>query len=126
MSFNWELYIHLADELISYQENADLREAHLRSAISRGYYGIFCIARNHLVAKNTSIPRFDTHKFVREEYQKLPRNVEKKIGKNLRRLSKERNDADYENDADINVSRAKTALDLSKRTLEKLRQIGAV
>jgi len=126
MSFNWELYIQLADRLIYYQENADLREAYLRSAISRCYYGIFCIARDHLVAKNISIPRVDTHKFVRGRYQRLPRNVEKKIAKNLRRLWKERKDADYENEADIDVQRAKTALDLSKRTLEKLRQIGAV
>jgi len=126
MSFNWELYIQLADRLIYYQENADLREAYLRSAINRCYYGIFCIARDHLIAKNISIPRVDTHKFVRERYQRLPRNVEKKIAKNLRRLWKERKDADYENEADIDVQRAKTALDLSKRTLEKLRQIGAV
>ncbi|RZB28783.1 MAG: hypothetical protein AEth_01785 [Candidatus Argoarchaeum ethanivorans] len=126
MSFNWELYVQLADEFISYQENADLREAHLRSAMSRCYYGIFCIARNHLFVKNTSIPRVDTHKFVREQYQRSPRNVEKKIGKNLRRLWKERKDADYENDTDINVSRAKTALDLSKRTLEKLRQMETI
>ncbi|RLG27175.1 hypothetical protein DRN76_00250 [Methanosarcinales archaeon] len=126
MSFYWELYIQLADELTSHQEKLDLREAYLRSAMSRCYYGIFCIARNHLIAKGISIPRVDTHKFVREQYQRLPRNVEKKIGKNLCRLWKERKDADYENDADINVSKAKTALDLSKRTLGKLRQMGTV
>lgn len=126
MSFNWELYIQLADELISYQEDADLREAYLRSAVSRCYYGIFCIARNHLIAKNVPIPRVDTHKFVRERYQKLPRNAEKKIAKNLRRLWKERKDADYEDEADIDIKRAKTALDLSKRTLKNLQQIGAI
>lgn len=64
MSFNWELYIQLADELISCQEKVDLREAYLRSAMSRSYYGIFCIARNHLIAKNIPIPRVDTHKFA--------------------------------------------------------------
>ena len=126
MSFNWKLYIQLADEFISYQEKIDLREAYLRSAMSRCYYGIFCIARNHLIAKNIPIPRVNTHKFVRESYQRLPRNVEKKIAKNLRRLWKERKDADYEDEADIDVQRAQIALDLSKRTLERLRQIGAV
>ncbi|CAD6493975.1 MAG: hypothetical protein CHKLHMKO_00593 [Candidatus Argoarchaeum ethanivorans] len=126
MSFYWDLYIQLADELISYQENADLREAHLRSAMSRCYYGIFCIARNHLIAKGVFIPRVNTHKFVREKYKGSAHNVEKKIGKNLGRLWKERKDADYENDTDINVSRAKSALDLSKRTLEKLRQMRTV
>lgn len=126
MSFNWELYIQLADELISCQEKVDLREAYLRSAMSRSYYGIFCIARNHLIAKNIPIPRVDTHKFVRERYQGLSRNMEKKIAKNLRRLWKERKDADYEGEASIDAQRAKTALDLSKRTLEKLQQIAAV
>jgi uncharacterized protein (UPF0332 family) len=125
MSFNWESYIQLADE-ISYQGKVDLREAYLRSAMSRCYYGIFCIARNRLTAKNIPIPRVDTHRFVRERYQRLPRNVEKKIAKNLRRLWNERKDADYEDETGIDVQRAKTALDLSKRTLKKLRQIGAI
>lgn len=43
MSFKWELYIRLADELISCQEKVDLREAYLRSAMSRSYYGIFAV-----------------------------------------------------------------------------------
>ncbi|MCL0073756.1 hypothetical protein M1O50_02565 [Dehalococcoidia bacterium] len=126
MSFDWESYIHLGDELVSYQQESDLQEAYLRSAMSCCYYGIFCIARNHLIARNLPIPRIDTHKFVRERYQGLPRNVEKKIAKNLRRLWNERKVADYENQADIDIQRAKAALDLSKRTLEQLRKIGAL
>ena len=126
MSFNWELYIQLADELVSYQQELDLQEAYLRSAMSRCYYGIFCIARNHLIAKKISIPKVDTHKFVRESYQRSSSNVEKKIAKNLRRLWKERKDADYEGEASIDLNRTETALDLSKRTLGKLRQIGAI
>ena len=126
MSFSWESYIQLGDELVSSKQESDLQEACLRSAISRCYYGIFCIARNHLIAKDVPIPRIDTHRFVRESYQRLPRNVEKKIAKNLRRLWNERKVADYENQADIDIQRAKAALDLSKRTLEELRQIGAL
>jgi len=126
MSFNWELYIQLAEELISYQENTDLQEAYLRSAMSRCYYSIFCIARNHLIARNIPISRVDTHKWVRERYQKSTGSIEKKIAKNLRRLWKERKDADYEDEADIDIQRARTALELSKRTLKSLRQIGAM
>ncbi|MCL0076620.1 hypothetical protein M1O12_01130, partial [Dehalococcoidia bacterium] len=92
----------------------------------RCYYGIFCIAKNRLNSKGISIPWVDTHKFVRKSYQGLPRDVEKKIAKNLRRLWKERKDADYEGEASIDLKRAETALDLSKRTLEQLRQIGAL
>ena len=126
MNFNWKLYIDLADKLISYQGKVHLREAYLRSAMSRCYYGIFCIARNHLIAKNIPISRVNTHKFVREKYQRSTRNIEKKIAKNLRRLWKERKDADYEDEANIDFQRAKTALELSNRTLKSLRQIGAM
>ena len=65
MSFSWESYIQLGDELVSSKQESDLQEACLRSAISRCYYGIFCIARNHLIAKDVPIPRIDTHRFVR-------------------------------------------------------------
>jgi uncharacterized protein (UPF0332 family) len=133
MSFNWELYIQLAEELISYQGKVDLQEAYLRSAMSRCYYSLYCIARNHLIAKDilTSEDLRDApHQRVRDEYHELSRkssrNVEKKIARNLGRLWKERIDADYKDEADIDVQRAKTALDLSKRTLEKLREIKAV
>lgn len=126
MSFNWELYIQLAESLVSYQQDPNLQEAYLRSAMSRCYYGIFCIARNHLIAKNVPIPRIDTHKSVRECYQRLSSNVEKKIAKDLRRLWMARKDADYEDEASIDLKRAETALALSKRTLDRLRQIGAV
>jgi uncharacterized protein (UPF0332 family) len=126
MSFNWESYIQLADGLVSYQQELDLQEAYLRSAMSRCYYGIFCTARNYLIAKNVPIPRIDTHKFVMESYQRSSSNVEKKIAKDLRRLWKERKDADYEDEASIDLKRAETALALSRRTLEILRQIEAV
>ena len=126
MSFDWESYIQLADELLSYQQESDLQEAYLRSAMSRCYYGIFCIARNYLIAKNVPIPRIDTHKFVRDSYQKSSSNVERKIADNLRRLWVARKDADYENEASIDLKRAKTTLNISKSTLTKLRQIGAL
>lgn len=44
MSFDWEDYIRLSEELI--KKTGALEEANFRSSISRGYYGVFCIARN--------------------------------------------------------------------------------
>lgn len=127
MRFNWELYIDLANTLINVAKTQrTLEEAYLRSAMSRAYYGIFCIARNFLIRKGKTIPKIDTHKFIRCEYQKSQNRVEKKIAKNLRRLWKERKDADYEDKANIDVQRARIALDLSKRTLKNLQQIGAI
>lgn len=125
MIFDWNLYLQLAEELISHQKTGDLREAYLRSAISRSYYGVFCIARNFLVNKGTTIPKVDTHKFVRDTYWKSPNREEKKIGKSLHNLWLDRKDADYENNAHIDVNRAKTAHQMASQIMDNLRKIGA-
>lgn len=126
MSFDWKSYVQLADELISYQRTSSLQEAYLRSAISRSYYGAFCIARNLLTSRGITIPRTDTHKFVRTEYQKSPTRTEKEIGDNLRRLWRERKEADYEDGANIDTNRARTAHQLATRILSKLRDTGEI
>jgi len=126
MSFDWKLYITLAEELINYRTNSDLQEACLRSSISRGYYGVYCIARNFLIKKGKTIPKTDSHKFVREEYQNNPSLVEKKIAKNLKRLLGERKEADYDEEAELDLNRARTALLLCQETLQYLKKIGAI
>ena len=126
MNFDWSLYIQLADELISHQKTPDLLEAYLRTAISRSYYGVFCIARNSLVSRGATIPKVDTHKFVRDKYWKSPNRAEKKIGKDLLELWRERKDADYEDGATIDINRARTAYEMAKRILERLRNVGAI
>jgi len=126
MSFDWSLYIKLAEELITYAQTGKLEEASLRSAISRAYYGVFCIARNFLRSKGEIIPKVDTHKFVREHYEGSSDERERKIGENLARLWKNRKDSDYEDTADIDTKKAKTAIILAKRVLESLKQIGAM
>lgn len=123
MSFNWESYIKLAGDLINYQKTPDIKEAYLRSSMSRSYYGIFCIARNLLKRRGVTIKKIDTHRFVREEYQNSTNRIEKKVAKDLSRLWKERKDADYEDIAVINMKRAKTALYLSRRTLSILKKL---
>jgi len=126
MSFDWGLYIQLADELINQQRTQTLQEAYLRSSISRSYYGVFCIARNFLISKRVIIPRVDTHKFVREQYLNSPDKTKKKIGKDLYNLLRERKDADYENTATVDIKRARTAHQLSIQILNRLRDIGAI
>ena len=125
MSFDWGLYIQLADELINQQRTQTLQEAYLRSSISRSYYGVFCIARN-FISKRVGIQRFDTHKFVREQYRNSQDKTEKKIGKDLQSLWHEMKVADYENSATININRARTAYQLSIQILNRLRGIGAI
>ncbi len=120
MSFDWKLYVQLADELINHQKTQGLQEAYLRSAISRSYYGVFCIARNFLISKSVAIPRVDTHKFVREKYWNSTDRAEKKIGKDLLGLWQERKDADYKDSATVDINRARTAHQLAIRILNRL------
>lgn len=125
MNFDWSLYIQLADELITHQRTPDLHEAYLRTAISRSYYCVFCISRNLLVKRGVTIRKVDTHRFVRDNYWKSPDRIEKKIGKDLLNLWRERKEADYEDGANVDINRAKTAHQLAIRILEKLKAIGA-
>ena len=125
MSFDWKLYVQLAEELITLHQTGGLQEACLRSALSRAYYGVFCTARNHLKGRGINIPPVDTHKFVRKEYLTSSDKKDMEIGEHLKRLWKYRKDADYEDSADICVARAKEAIELAKRTLAKLKEIGA-
>ena len=126
MSFDWKLYVQLADELITFHRTPSFQEAYLRTAISRSYYGVFCIARNFLIGKGISIPRVDTHKFVREQYQTSKNRAEREIGSSLNRLWRRRKDADYEDGVTIDINEARTAHQMALRTMDNLTNIGAI
>jgi len=125
MMFQWDSFVHLAEKLISWEAD-DVREAIFRTAISRCYYGVFCLARNRLIARNIKIPKEDTHKFVIEQFKKSNNRMERAIGKNLNRLRYERNRADYDDKTDVDAKDAKLSLELAKRSLEGLRRLGAL
>jgi uncharacterized protein (UPF0332 family) len=126
MSFDWRAYVELAGELLAHPQASIPQEACLRSAISRAYYGVFCIARNFIISRGTIIPRVDTHKFVRETYFNSSIKAERKIGKDLRDLWHERKEADYENNARFDLKRAMTAYQLASRVLARLKTLGAI
>ena len=126
MSFDWKLYVQLADELITYQRTPSFQEAYLRTAISRSYYGVFCVARNFLIGKNVSVPRVDTHKFVREQYQNSQNKLERKIGDSLNRLWRRRKIADYEDKTIIEINEARTAHQMAHRAMGNLTNLGAI
>jgi uncharacterized protein (UPF0332 family) len=127
MPFDWNLYIELAKELLDGQRGKDpFQEAHLRTSISRSYYGIYCIARNYLKDKDIQIPDKDPHKSVREIYSASSNWIEIRIGESLGRLLRRRNIADYESDAIINFSEATAAYNQAYRTLQYLSNLGAI
>ena len=121
MKFDWEEYFNLAKELAGTTE-----EAKLRSAVSRAYYSVFCLARNYLrdIQQDPRLSRNKTydindHQYVAEEFihNQLKSQPMIEIGKDLTRLRKMRNKADYE-DTMLNLKReARTALMLAQNII---------
>lgn len=111
MSFDWESYLLLSEELAKRPE-----ESCLRSSLSRAYYGVFCIARNkkgYKMYKGSNI-----HSKVINEYKQD--KTLKEIGWNLDELRKARNSADYDGDRKIDKHRAGRMLILAKQVLNNL------
>src|SRR4028118_849412 len=124
MKFDWSEYFYLAKELAETSE-----EAELRSAVNRAYYSAFCLARNYLrdIQQYPRLWRNKTydindHQYVAEEFihnqSKSQTMIE--IGKDLTRLRKMRNKADYE-DTMFNLQReARNALVLAENIISAL------
>jgi uncharacterized protein (UPF0332 family) len=127
MKFDWSEYFNLAQELAGTSE-----EAKLRSAVSRAYYSVFCLARNYWrdIQQDPRLSRNKTydindHQYVAEEFihnrSKSQTMIE--IGKDLTRLRKMRNKADYE-DTFYNLQReAITALMLAQNISSALNEL---
>ncbi len=127
MKFDWSEYFNLAKELAETS-----KEAELRSAVSRAYYSAFCLARNYL-RDIQQYPRLwrnitydiNAHKYVAEKfiYNQSKSQTMIEIGKDLNRLRKMRNKADYE-DTMFNLKReARTALMLAQNILLALSKL---
>ncbi len=114
--FDWNQYLLLAEKLFYLRKNEEflgLKDACLRSAISRAYYAVFCVARNYLIdKKGVRIPKEDTHKFVREIFINSAIREEKIVGESIKQLWEKRKKADY--DGFLTVSEAETEFCLQK------------
>ena len=121
MKFDWSEYFNLAKELAETS-----KEAELRSAVSRAYYSAFGLARNYL-RDIQQYPRLwrnktydiNAHQYVAEKfiYNQSKSQTMIEIGKDLSRLRKMRNKADYE-DTIFNLKReARTALMLAQNII---------
>jgi len=127
MSFCWKDYIDLSHTLISSSKNNTLEKAYLRTAVSRAYYGIFCIARNYLRDKrNIQIPSLSTHEFVINKFKYSNDLKETLIGNYLGSLRDERNKADYEDNYQIDTNIANNILASSNQVLRFFRQLGLI
>ena len=127
MKFDWSEYLNLAQELAASNE-----EAKLRSAISRAYYSVFCLARNYLrdIQQDPRLSRNKTydindHQYVAEEfiYNRSKSQQITEIGRNLTRLRKIRNQADYEDTIFRLQKEVERALSLAQNIISALREL---
>ncbi|MHA1116662.1 MAG: HEPN domain-containing protein [Candidatus Heimdallarchaeaceae archaeon] len=128
ISFDWENYLYLAQELAEINNKNSNIEAKLRSSISRAYYAVFCKSRNYLrdirkVSKPEKISYYP-HSFVIDKFKKAEDEKMRKIGTNLARLRSNRNKADYEDKLSSNLqSLAEYSIKLTENTLKILEEI---
>lgn len=122
---NWENYIKISEIFLDKDLYPEFGNSLRRSAISRAYYGAFCLARNKAVEMkwiniNNSV---QDHKTVKEYYIKHRDKDKNKIGLKLDRLRKKRNQADYR-DTFYHVGRyAKTCVKNAKEIVINLNNI---
>jgi len=116
MSFEWKKYIELAEKIV---KNND-KEEYLRTAVSRAYYGIFCIARDKKGLTNQSST---IHKRVKDAYLNSNLNSEQEIGRILNLLRRNRNNADYDNTVTISKSLAERCVLKAKYCLNLLNNL---
>jgi uncharacterized protein (UPF0332 family) len=127
MKFDWSEYLNLAQELAASNE-----EAKLRSAISRAYYSVFCLARNYLrdIQQDPRLSRNKTydindHQYVADEFIFNRSKSQKisEIGRNLTRLRRLRNQADCEDTIFKLQKEVGRALSLGRDIILALREL---
>ena len=97
MKFDWKDFIALAETLYHQANHLGQEEACLRSAISRAYYGAYGLARE--VARRKGVPLSGTpqdHAVVTRHFRRAPEPLLRKVGLELGRLRRMRNQADYD------------------------------
>ncbi len=84
MSFDLSDYLTVAQELTAQSTASAIREAILRSAISRAYYAAFHKAQEHLLTPMTNPG--NPHFYVTNEFETSTEPTRKKIGYMLHNL----------------------------------------
>ncbi len=125
--FRWADFLTLAEQLVQQAEGGGLRDACLRSAISRAYYAALLTAAGWIRdCVGVDIPEDRTiHKFVPRFLADAGGEEAALVAPALHRLRRQRSDADYKDDVPNLRKAAEFSLKLAKDavfTLERLSQ----
>lgn len=125
MTFDWSQYLNLAKEFIGQPTPPANLEAKRRSAISRSYYAAFISARNYLQeTEGHSIPTTaDAHKYVVQQFKQSSDPDRQHIGRNLEKLRRDRNEADYSNNIPDLFEISKIAVKRSEGLISRLNRL---
>lgn len=99
MIFNWTDFFKLGKDLQQDSTKSKIKNAVLRTVISRCYYSAFCNAREFLIEKENINFKKDknVHWEVINNFKNHNDKIRRNIGFNLDRLVKSRQSADYDN-----------------------------
>ncbi|WP_293158326.1 MULTISPECIES: HEPN domain-containing protein [unclassified Microcoleus] len=126
MKFDWSEYFNLAQELAGTSE-----EAKLRSAVSRAYYAVFCLARNYCrdIQQDPQLSgnkayKINPHQYVPQKFKNQSKSQTMiEIGEDLTRLRKMRNQADYADTISNLQQQARNALMLAQNVISGLNEL---
>ncbi|TAE60432.1 MAG: HEPN domain-containing protein [Nostocales cyanobacterium] len=137
MNFNWLSYLKVAEILLqeensssSQETNLSLKEAKIRSSISRAYYSAFCLARNYLrdIEKDSELQNLTTnvHKYVINKLLEAENRELRELGEDLRTLRKMRNSVDYDDKTKncyILFTNAEESLNIASKIIKVLDEL---
>jgi len=105
MGFEWKLYVAVSRFLYAQADRSGNREAYLRSALSRAYYGAFCYSRNYARDWLGFSPRYDA-----EDHGRLRAHLKKskrwRVSEKLEWLRDWRNECDYQDQLNFDLDKA--------------------
>jgi len=114
MSFDWVKFIKLAENL--HLQNT---EECFRTAVSRAYFGAFCLIRNYKGYKEYTEP--DVHYKVIKSLKTSASLKEKEMGKLIDDLRRHRNLADYDEEKEVNGEISERCILKANKILEMMR-----
>jgi len=123
--FDWTEYLTLARELVGDSAVAATPEARRRAAISRAYYAAYGAARQLLVTRGeyANPDRSGSHEAVIRLFREHPARGRQDLGRDLDRLRRAREIADYQADTEVGDDLATAALARAARIVNGLRRV---
>lgn len=115
MSFDWDHYLALAEDLWRGALGSKDGEASFRSAISRAYYAAFHEGRIYLKDRTLA------HVRVFERLRDSPSRKDKQLFEAFKLMRRNREDADYDKDKTVNAKDAEKVILSAKKFIKLAR-----